>query len=383
MHLVNVLSSASWGGLEMYACKWMHLMLARGHSVTAIVQEGTPVARSLADSGVTVLKVPSESHINLRAINAIVASAREPRSVIVSHSRVDVWSASVAARMSGVPLVNHVYMVAVPKHDILHSLIYSRVDATVCSSQVNLEAIQRFYPIRASTTHLIRYLRSETEYSRNLTQREAWRRAWSAHHDTLVLGMTTRIDPLKRIRLAVESLDFLPSKVLRRIRLVIVGSPTVSATARDGSTSYEADSKAEYDWLLRQCSLPNRIGTLFYVPFQPSTVGVLSAFDAFLMLTRGEMYALSVVEAMLCGLPIIGVQSGGTSEQVGTDRGILLNSESASEVADTIAYYLDNPSVRERHGFNAFHWAQTQHSPETVLSQWESLFEALLQRRLS
>jgi D-inositol-3-phosphate glycosyltransferase len=112
-------------------------------------------------------------------------------------------------------------------------------------------------------------------------------------------------------------------------------------------------------------------GTLELIPFQKNPTPFLQKADVFILATYKETYSLSVIDAMLMGLPVIGTNTGGTTEQIKhNERGILIAPRSAEDIAKAIAFYVNHPQERQEHGKAAWEWATQEHS-------WEHTLETL------
>jgi alpha-1,6-mannosyltransferase len=64
--------------------------------------------------------------------------------------------------------------------------------------------------------------------------------------------------------------------------------------------------------------------------------GILASCDAFVHANDNEPFGLVVLEAMACGLPVIGVASGGVAESVDASVGALATASEAGALADAI-----------------------------------------------
>jgi alpha-1,6-mannosyltransferase len=89
------------------------------------------------------------------------------------------------------------------------------------------------------------------------------------------------------------------------------------------------------------------------LPFQRdprALAGIIASCDALVHPGDQETFGLIVLEAMACGVPVVGVAAGGVGEMVDRDSGLLVRPGSATALADGIAdiYGCD----RERMGAN-------------------------------
>jgi len=107
----------------------------------------------------------------------------------------------------------------------------------------------------------------------------------------------------------------------------------------------------------------DQVITLPYQRDPASLARVLAGCDAFVHANDAEPFGLIVLEAMACGLPVVGVNSGGVSESVDDSVGQLAHGGSAEALAEAIEALFERGSreiglaARERavrrHGWDA------------------------------
>jgi len=106
-----------------------------------------------------------------------------------------------------------------------------------------------------------------------------------------------------------------------------------------------------------------RVIELPYEPEPARLAAFLGACDAFVHANDSEPFGLIVLEAMACGLPIVGVASGGVGETVDADVGELAERSNPAELAAAIEalFARDHAALRrearrracERYGWDA------------------------------
>jgi alpha-1,6-mannosyltransferase len=96
--------------------------------------------------------------------------------------------------------------------------------------------------------------------------------------------------------------------------------------------------------------------------------GILASCDAFVHANDNEPFGLVVLEAMACGLPVIGVASGGVAESVDASVGALATASEAGALAEAI----ESVFARDVRGVGqaARRRAEERHG-------WDSVFETL------
>jgi len=143
----------------------------------------------------------------------------------------------------------------------------------------------------------------------------------------------------------------------------------------DGTPVYEQAGIDLVQWLQeRVIEFPNQLVVL---PFQRKPVELMSALDVFVMATYAEMYAFTVLESMMAGCAVIGTNSGGTPDQLGEDRGILVEPRSAEAIAAAMTTYVRNTELRKQHAEKAREWVLKNHTTENVLPKYIDLYQRL------
>jgi alpha-1,6-mannosyltransferase len=102
------------------------------------------------------------------------------------------------------------------------------------------------------------------------------------------------------------------------------------------------------------------------LPFQHDActlAGLIASCDVLVHPGDQETFGLIVLEAMACGIPVVGVAGGGVGELVDADTGVLVAPDSASEMAEGIRHIFDcdhaalgaaaRRRMIERHDWNA------------------------------
>lgn len=125
--------------------------------------------------------------------------------------------------------------------------------------------------------------------------------------------------------------------------------------------------------------LPSNMRTLPYVAERPALATLLASCDLFVHPGDQETFGLAVVEALACGLPVVGADAAGVAEVVTPAVGTLVPPRNAAALAAAIAATVE----RDRNALSAEarHLAQ-RYSWERVLPELFSHYEAVTARAL-
>ncbi|MBY0425923.1 MAG: glycosyltransferase family 4 protein [Cytophagales bacterium] len=278
---------------------------------------------------------------------------------------------------------NHVfslYMGVTNKRDFWHKIIYSKVDALVSSSiKINNEVAEN-YPIAKEKIHLVRYGRDVKTYVSDESKRNEIRAKYNATPEMVVLGTLARIDEGKGVWELAESAMYLPEELKSKVQIWLIGDRSIVGSGPDGKPMYEKKSEELYEKLVAFIEANQLSQTVKLIGFQKDYIAYLGAMDVFTLLSWDEMYSLSVIDAMFMSLPTIGSDAGGTPEQVGSDRGVLVPIKSPKEVAKQLTLLAQNPQMRQDLGQKAKTWVLEQHSWENVLKRFKELYAGILKQ---
>jgi sugar transferase (PEP-CTERM/EpsH1 system associated) len=252
------------------------------------------------------------------------------------------------------PLVHH--HIALSRHieDYLHELI--GVPSSRITRICNGVDTQAFQPIQ-----------QRRDLSR-LQSGPVWDSAdWPK--GAFVLGTVGRASPIKNQKLLAEvfvSLRSQNSDFKRLARLVIVGGGALTESLRSYLREHQALDDA---WL------PGS---------RDDVASIMQGLDIFVLPSLGEGISNAILEAMACGLPVVAGNVGGNSELVehGT-TGFILDRQDASSYADTILKYFLNRELLDAHRVNSHLAVTTKFSIQTMVSNYQMTYEALLDKKRS
>lgn len=104
--------------------------------------------------------------------------------------------------------------------------------------------------------------------------------------------------------------------------------------------------------------------------------GYLQASDLFVLPSRFEGLSNALLEAMACALPVISTRVGGSTDIIEHGRnGLLVDVESAEQVACAIAQILDDAELATRLGENGRKTVEREHDLRTVADRYLLLYE--------
>lgn len=378
--ILHCIQSLSWGGLELYTVELIRKLSSTSVEQYVLCSEHSRIAEELRQHNVTLMLYPQKKISKLTAARMVRKISREKNIThLHSHTRLDMWACALARWNSSNPKhVYNLYMNALPKQDLVHRWLFSKVDALCSSSEFVLAEAKKNFPIAPEKLHLVRYGRDTVAYVPAPEKRRALREQLHIQDNELVFGTLCRIDPGKGVREMIQALDHLSDQDIKKIHMVIVGEPTIESRDHDGTIVYEASSLELAQWIDTQAQSERLAGHLHRVPFQKEYIPVIDALDVFILASHNETYSLSVLDAMLMKKPVIGTHAGGTTEQVGSNqRGRLVPPKDPQALAKALRFYIENPQQAKAQGEVAKAWVLSQHNWAHTLKVTLALYEQM------
>lgn len=150
----------------------------------------------------------------------------------------------------------------------------------------------------------------------------------------LVLGCTSRIRLIRKGQeYLIEAMGILSKRSDKKVHAIIIG---------DYVPGYE-DQKTVIDALIHKYQLEDQIHFLGHIN---NPIPYYQLFDVFVLPSgEPEPFGGVIMEAMSAGLPVIGSNAGGTTEQIADGwNGYLFENQNAADLADKIELFLNEPS---------------------------------------
>jgi glycosyltransferase involved in cell wall biosynthesis len=130
-------SSTGWGGQEIRVFSELRWLKRRGHEVGLLAPHGSPLGRRAEAEGIPVTWIGMPWSLDPRAVVRIRGCLRRHRArLLVTHSSVDAWTAGLAARLAGVPVVRMRHLsVPVPTNPLSRAVYTALCDRIVTTGE--------------------------------------------------------------------------------------------------------------------------------------------------------------------------------------------------------------------------------------------------------
>lgn len=190
-----------------------------------------------------------------------------------------------------------------------------------------------------------------------LPSKQESRRKFGLPESALVFGTVARLTDLKGIQHSLHSFAEISKQL----------PDSVYALVGDG------EGEGRYRELAQSLGVSEKV---FFLGYQPEVFLPLSAMDVFLFPSLKEAMGIAVVEAMLCGLPIVSTNVGGLPEVVNSEIGALVEPANPRSMADA-ALHIVNSNMIDQMGQRAANRAQNLFSISSMYSGVQAVYESL------
>lgn len=374
--IAHLMTSVSRGGLELYVRELIVKLHGAGVRQVVVCDKNAFMVQELNSLGIPVEFISAGSRYSpVRMARLRSIDRRHAVAIWHSHQRDDMILTALAFFLR--KKFRHIfslYMGFARKKDLLHRLVYRRVEKLVTTSELMNSLARDRLPVTANQIQCIRYGRDHRAFGVSPVKLRAARKAMGWKAGQKIVVSLCRLDPMKGVREFVEAARLLDYRMRGKFLFVQIGERTIVGYNDEGKPVYLSESEDVYRQLVAAERGAKSSSRFKLLPFQKDFIPYLEAADYFVLGSYDEMYSLSMIDAMMAGCFVIGTNNGGTTEQLTGHRGFLIEAKSPAAIADALIRAERNPKERERMQKAAYAWVMHEHTWKAVLPQWLALY---------
>lgn len=363
----HVLLSLDIGGAEVLARQFAQSLQEQFRPVFACLDSQGTLGDALRRDGVPICVLGRRPGIDVRCAWRLRRWLKEQKvSLIHAHQYTPFFYSALARTATGrTPILFTEHGRHHPDHRSSRRVWANRLltrsgDRIVAVSEHVREALianEGFAPNRVS---VIQNGVSEEVFHADAAVRCDVRRELGFGDNDEVVIQVARLNRLKDHATAIRAIGTLRS-TRPNVRLLLAG---------DGELRRELES------LVAELELGHFVrflGTRNDVP------RLLQAADVFLLSSISEGIPLTLVEAMLTGVPCVATRVGGVPEVIRDEvDGLLANAGDAAQLSDQLRRLLDDGAFRRRIARNGTERARSQFGAGAMISQYEHVYHEML-----
>ncbi len=364
------LASPSWGGLEMNFVRLARWFLEEGKMVTFWCLKGSPTSAEIRDSGARLIETNSpKKYLDIRSGKRI---ARELDNAVIEilffsfGKDLDplAWAKTFSSVNPDLIYVQQMQL-GLSKKNFYQSWKYSKISNWVAPLAWLKEETIKFTRVGESKIVEIplgQDLRKFSEFDRSQND---CRVELGLPVGKTILGVLGRFDPAKGQEFLIGALS----------SMLNANKHLVLALMGENTRSERGDHKRELQELVKKKNLE---GSVIFLPFSPDPRSFYNAIDVFIMSSKSETFGMVTIEAMACGLPVLGTDSGGSPELLDFGKaGFTFQPDNSEDLVQKLNSLLEEPDQMTKLGMEARSRAMKLYSKERILKQYFDLLDRL------
>ena len=249
-----------------------------------------------------------------------------------------------------------------PKKDIYHRMEYRNIKKIFALGEEGMNSARKNLPIEPDRVMELPYGLETGRYRPGRS--DAFRKSVGLGPELIILGILSRLDPLKGQMEAVRAMPAILKKY-PNVHLLMAGDETVHLRGIE---------KKRIEAEIKRLGLGEKVTIL---PYQRDVPELLRGIDVFLLPSHYESYSISVIEAKLCGVPVVAAESGGVPQNLGYgEYGVLVKPKDPASLAEGVIKTLDDTDAAKKRAEKARANALERYDKERIVSIVEKEYEA-------
>lgn len=374
MNILISCLSRSWGGMEMFAVNTARWLSSSNYNVFFLALKDSPIEKALnfvLKENILLLK--KSSYFNLSYIIKVRKFiVRNNIDLIHTQYSKDLWTISPALLLINkpIPLVFTKQLGSfVIKKDLLHKLIYKRVDAAIAISSIIKKNLLETTTIPKEKIHLIHNAIDLEKFNPQLFNKLTIRKNLNIEEDKIVFTHISRLSPGKGQDIVLKALNEIKEEIQNSIFL-FVGS------AQSDEKDYELN-------LLKLVDEFNLNSIVRFLGFRTDIPEILSITDVFLFPSLGEAFGISLVEAMAMGIPSIVCRADGVLDiLIENETSLTFERNDYKSLANLILKMSNDKNLRESLGKKSLNRAQ-EFSSKNYIQKVSALYLKLIKNKFN
>ena len=325
--IIQGTSSAGYGGLEMFVQDFHAWLIENGHDAHVMVQEGTALHTSLIAAGFSnsVISVSKSTKNSVRKILHEELDSKDTAFLFHRHRalRALAWR-RLKAKTS---LISHTFYKS-RKRDFWHRYLFSKIDRWIALTPLHQKNMNEMLGLSPSRITII-------PNGVNLIKFRAPIIAVNDKNE-FHIAIVARLDPQKGQDLAIRALALLKTKTQKNVVLHLLGEDT------PGEASIRPHLKA----LAENLGVQSEV---VFEGFKSEVHEILPQMDILWLPSHRETFGRCVIEAMACGVPVVGSNAGGVPDIIEhKTNGMLFETLNAEDLMIQTLFLIEHPEARRK-----------------------------------
>ncbi len=370
MNILEVCLVPALGGLELYFHRCCVELKQKGHSVVSVRLSGSRLEELGERDGIITQSVTRGNRFfpwtNAEHLSRLIAEYQID--IFHAHHKDDLPLAALTKAISKRPF-KLVFTRQMPlkhnKKDPYHHWLYTKIDLMITiTDQLKRDALEKL-PLPPERIMRLYYgvatppARDEKLIKEFLT---------ISRSGDFNIGVFSRLEFQKGQHLVIDALGKLRKKNI----------PAKLYVAGDVMNSAYKES------LLKQVASSELQDDVVFKGFLTNPAFAMMGMDVLILPSRNEAFGLVVIEAMRCGVAVMGVNAGGVPEIIDHEKtGLLFEWDNTDQLASQLEHLFKNPAFKNGLSQAGKKKADDEFNKELHFSKLENLFLMLIDHTIS
>lgn len=365
-NILEVCLSPDLGGLELYMYKLCQYLNTK-ENLTSIVKKDGKLKKNFLESDMSFFELERKSFFSL-LLNALKIAKiidRNDIELIHIHWTKDLPTAVLAKTISKkspkIVQTRHMHMTRF-KSDLYHRWLYKNIDLMIAVTKRVQSQIEQFIPAEIRPKVLTSYIGAAGCGKTEQDKKEQLQRNYGIKEGDFVVGIVGRIEEPKGQYLLIEAIKKLKEKNIDVKGLII------------GHAMDESYLKKLQNEVLRD----NLKENIVFTGFTNEVQAHMQLCDVIVLATHKETFGLVLIEAMQCGICVIGSNDGGPLEIIDDGQtGLLFDSRNSDSLAEKIELVYKDKELKDKLAENGRKKAQEVFEEVKQFDEVKSILESL------
>ncbi|MCK9338084.1 MAG: glycosyltransferase family 4 protein [Arcobacteraceae bacterium] len=216
------------------------------------------------------------------------------------------------------------------KSDFYHKFLYKNIDAIIAVTNLVKEQLEKFIPTEIAPKIEICYIGANTPKTLSFKEKEEFKNSLNLK-DEFIVCIVGRIEEAKGQHIVLEALEKLRNKGIKA-KALVVGHYMDETYFNQLKDKYLSD---------------------IFTGFVNNPTDYMQIADCVVLATKKETFGLVLVEAMKCGICVLGSNQGGPIEIIDDgENGLLFESMNSNRLYEKLQLIIHDNELKEKLAIN-------------------------------
>ena len=337
LHIVHSEASSCWGGQELRVLTEIQGIIKKGHRVSLLCDERSYVSKEAIKRNINVFHFPLAKR-RLKTVIALRKWLRHNKAdVINTHGSKDSWLMALAARTlrDSPPIVRSRHVSSPVKNDFCHRWLYTKAAQHIVTTGESIKKHMIDYNGFAGSNITSIPTGIDADVFVSSSDQISIREKLNLPLDKVIIGIVAKLRGEKGHKYLLSAFSAMADP---NCHLLIVGGGGL----RDNVTSDIAVQ-------IKALKLTEQVTMVGY---QAKVVPYMQAMDLFVLPTfSAEGVPQSIIQAMMCELPVISTTVGCINEAVAHEKtGLLIPPQDVTALTQAIKMLVQDKTLQRQFG---------------------------------